>query len=137
MRAGFLTTGTGDLSTPYVTVPPRERRARFIGMGWCTSGFPEVGLPGFLAIFTGLLTRNRWLLLDDLGLSPFGGELLVVMAALVTAVSQVPLMTFFPGILSAFLAYLYTWYCFLALFSLENKMQMIPLEAFYSGLGYT
>ena len=40
-----------------------------------------------------------------------------------------------PGLLSGFFAYLYTWYCFSALFSLESRMQPIPLEAFYSGLG--
>ena len=70
---------------------------------------------GFLAVLTGLWTRTRGLLLDDLGTSPFGGEPLAVLAALVTSVLQVPVMTFFPGLLSGFLAYLYTWYCFSAL----------------------
>ena len=60
-----------------------------------------------------------------------------MLAALITLTSQVPVMTFFPGILSVFLAYLYTWYCFLAFFSLKSEMQTIPLEAIYSGLGYT
>ena len=75
------------------------------------------------------------MLLDDLGTLLFGGEPLVVLAALITTALQVPVMTFFPGLLSRFFAYLYTWYCFLALFSLESRMQPIPLEAFYSGFG--
>ena len=57
-----------------------------------------------------------------------------MLAALVTLTLQVLVMTFFPGLLSNFFAYLYTWYCFPALVSLENKMQTIPLGAFYSGL---
>ena len=77
------------------------------------------------------------MLLDDLGTLPFDGEPLAVLAALITSTSQVPLMTFFPWILPVFLAYLYTWYCFPALFSLKSEMQTVPLEAFYSGLGYT
>ena len=104
--------------------------------GGVTRGFQKTVCRGFLTVFTGLLTRIRWLLLDNLGSSPLDGELLAVMAVLVTSASQVPVMTFFPCLLSGFLAYLYAWYCFLALFSLESKMQMIPLEAFYSGLGY-
>ena len=73
--------------------------------------------------------------MDNLGTSLFGGEPLLVLAALVTPASQVPVMAFFPGLLSGFLAYLYTWYRFPALFSLNNRMQPIQLEAFYSGLG--
>ena len=76
-------------------------------------------------------------MLDDLGPSSFDGEPLAVLAALFTSTSQVPVFTFFPGILSVFLAYLYTWYCFLAFLSLKSEMQTVPLEAFYSGLGYT
>ena len=49
-------------------------------------------------------------LLDDLGTLPFDGEPLAVLAALFTLTSKVPVMTFFPGILSVFLGYLYTWY---------------------------
>ena len=75
------------------------------------------------------------MLLDNLGRSLFGGEPLAVLAALVTSTLQVLVMTFFPGLLSGFFAYLYTWYCFPALFSLENRMQTIPLEAFYLELG--
>ena len=108
-------TGTDDLSTPDVLVPPRGR--------------------GFLAILTGLWMRTQGLLLDNLGTSLFGRGPLAALAALVTSASQVPVMTYFPGLLSGFLAYLYTWYCFPALFSLESRMQTIPLEAFYSGLG--
>ena len=59
----------------------------------------------------------------------------MVLATLDTSKSQVLVMTFFLGLLSGFLAYLYTWYCFPTLISLENKMQAIPLEAFYSELG--
>ena len=84
-----------------------------------------------------LLPRDPGKKLDELGPSPFDGEPLAVLAALVKSTSTVPAMTFFPGILPLFLAYLYTWYCFLACFSLKSKMQLIPLEAFYSGLGYT
>ena len=58
-----------------------------------------------------------------------------MLAALYTSTSPVLVMTFFPGLLSGFLAYLYTWYCFPTLVSLENRMQAIPLEAFYSELG--
>ena len=58
-----------------------------------------------------------------------------MLAALDTSTLQVLVMTFFPGLLSDFLAYLYTWYCFPALFSLEKRMQMIPPEVFYSELG--
>ena len=75
------------------------------------------------------------MLLDDLGTLPFDGEPLAVLAALITSTSQVPLMTFFPGFLPVFLAYLYTWYCFPALFYLKSKMQTILLEAVFSGLG--
>ena len=75
-------------------------------------------------------------LLDDLGPSPFDGAPLAVLAALFMSTSLVLVMTFFPSLLSGFLAYLYTWYCFPALFSLESRLQTIPLEAFYSGLGY-
>ena len=70
-------------------------------------------------------------LLDDLGMSPLGWAPLAVLAALVTSTSLVLLMTFFPSLLSGFLAYLYTWYCFPDLNSLENRMQTIPLEVFY------
>ena len=58
-----------------------------------------------------------------------------MLAALDTLKLQVLVMTFFPGLLSGFLAYLYTWYCFPTLISLENRMQTIPLEAFYSEFG--
>ena len=75
------------------------------------------------------------MLLDDLGLSLFGGAPLAVLVALVTLTSQVLVMTFFHGLLSGFFAYLYTWYCFPALFSLKSKMQTIQLEAFYLELG--
>ena len=51
------------------------------------------------------------------------------------ALPQVPVTTFFLGLLPVFLAYFYTWYCFPDLFSLENRMQTIPLEAFFSELG--
>ena len=60
-----------------------------------------------------------------------------MLAALYMSMMQALVMTFFPGLLSGFLAYLYTWYCFPNLFSLEKRMQSSPLEAFYSGLGYT
>ena len=50
-----------------------------------------------------------------------------MLAALDTSKSQVLVMTFFPGLLSGFLAYLFTWYCFPALFSLEKRMLTIPL----------
>ena len=84
-----------------------------------------------------LLKGFRLLLFDNLGSLPSYGEPLAVLAALITLTLQMPLMTFFPGILSVFLAYLYNWYCFLAFFSLKSEMQLIPLEVFYSGLGYT
>ena len=74
------------------------------------------------------------MLLDDLGTSPFDGEPLAVLAALITLTLQMPLMTFFPGILSVFLAYLYTWYCFLAFFSLKSKMQLYHWKRFIQGL---
>ena len=75
------------------------------------------------------------MLLDDLGTSLFGGAPLAVLAALVTSTLRVLVMNFFPGLLSGFFAYLYSWYCFPALFSLENRMQTIPLEALYSEFG--
>ena len=40
------------------------------------------------------------------------GEPLAVPTALLVSTSQVSVMTFFPGTLSVFLAYLYTWYWF-------------------------
>ena len=58
-----------------------------------------------------------------------------MLAALITSASQVPVITLFPGLLSGLFGYLYTWYCFPVLFSLESRMQPILLEAFYSGLG--
>ena len=81
------------------------------------------------------MMRIQRLLLDDLGMLLFGGETLTVLATLITLASQVTVMTFFPGLLSGFFAYLYTWYCFPALFSLKSRMQPIPLEGFYSKLG--
>ena len=57
-----------------------------------------------------------------------------MLAALVTSTSLVLVMAFFSSLLSGFLVYLYTWYCFPALFSLENKIQTIPLEAFFKSL---
>ena len=75
------------------------------------------------------------MLLDNLGMSLFDGAPLAVLAALVTSTSRVLVLTFFTSFLSGFFAYLYTWYCFPVLFSLKNKMQTIPLEAFYSELG--
>ena len=97
-------------------------------------GFWRTARRGFLGVLTGLLTRIRRLLLDDLGTSPFDGEPLAVLAALITLTSQVPVMTFFPGILSVFLAYLCTWYCFLAFFSLKSKMQRYHWKRFIQGL---
>ena len=80
-----------------------------------------------------LLTRFRWLSLDNLGSSPFFGEPLAVLAALITLTSQVPVMTFFPGLLSVFLASLYTWYCFPALFSLERRTRQYHWKRFIQG----
>ena len=77
------------------------------------------------------------MLLDNLGPSPFDGAPLAVLAAMFTSTWLVLVKTFFPSLLSGFLAYLYTWYGFSALFSIESRMQTIPLEAFYSELGYT
>ena len=59
-----------------------------------------------------------------------------MLAALVTSALPVPVMTFLPGLLSGFLAYLYTWYCFPKLSSFEKRMQSVPLEAFIQGLAY-
>ena len=47
------------------------------------------------------------------------GGPLAVLSALLTSTSQVPVLTFFPGALSVFLAYLYTWYWLLMFFSLK------------------
>ena len=108
-----------------------------MGGGCVPQGLRRTAHREFLAVLPGLCTRTRGLLLNDLGTSPFGGEPLAVLAALITLTLQVPVMTFFPGLLPVFLAYLYIWYCFLAFFSLKSEMQTVPLEAFYSGLGYT
>ena len=129
-------TGTGDLSTPDVPVPPGGRRGALYLFGGCAPrGLRRTAHRDFLAVLPGLCTRTRGLLLNDLETLPFGGETLVVLAALFTSASQVPVITFFPGLLSGFLAYLYTWYCFPALSYLWSKIQPIPLEAIYSGLG--
>ena len=72
--------------------------------------------------------------LEDLGTKFCGGEPLAVLAALVRLALPVPGMTFLPGLLSGFLAYLYTWYCFPKLSSFEKRMQSVPLEAFIQGL---
>ena len=115
---------------------PGERRGAINWDGVSVPrGFWRTARRGFLGVLTGLLMRIRRLLLNNLGTSLFGGELLAVLAVLVPSASQMPVMAFFPGFLSGFFAYLCTWYCFPVLFSLENKMQTIPLEAFYSGLG--
>ena len=47
------------------------------------------------------------------------GGPLAVLSALLTSTSQVPVLTFFPGALSVFLAYLYTWYWLLEFFCLK------------------
>ena len=57
-----------------------------------------------------------------------------MLAALFTLTSPVPGMTFFPGILSIFLAYLYTSYCFLTFFSLKSEMQGYHWKCFIQGL---
>ena len=57
-----------------------------------------------------------------------------MLAALITSTSQVTVMIFFPGALSVFLAYLYTWYSFLAFFCLKSKMQRYHWKFFIQGL---
>ena len=74
-------------------------------------------------------------LLDALGTLLLSEEPLAGLATLDTLTSLEFVMAFFPGLLTGFLAYCYTWYCFPVLFNLENRMQTIPLEAFFSELG--
>ena len=104
---GFVP-GDGNRCTLHVLVPL-----------W---GFSVDGSSGILGSPPQPLAGAPAVLLDDLGTSPFCGAPLAVMATLVTSASQLPVMTFFTGPLSGFLAYLYTWYCFPALYSLKNKM---------------
>ena len=73
-------------------------------------------------------------LLAALGTLCLGEEPLAVLAALDMSMSQVLVMTFFPGLLSGFLVYLYTWFCFPNLSSSEKRMQSFLLEAFIQGL---
>ena len=51
------------------------------------------------------------------------GGPLAVLSALLTSTSWVPVLTFSPGALSVFLAYLYTWYWLLAFFCLKIEKQ--------------
>ena len=53
----------------------------------------------------------------------FCRDSLAVLAALLLSMSQVPVMTFFSGTLSVFLAYLYTWYWLLDFFRLKIEKQ--------------
>ena len=46
-----------------------------------------------------------------------------MLAALLTSTLHVPVLPSFPGTLSVFLAYLYTWYCFLAFFCFKSEKQ--------------
>ena len=60
----------------------------------------------------------------------------MVLAALVTSASPVPVMTFFPGLLSGFLAYLYAWYC-LRIPSVKGLRGNVSTGGVYSILVYT
>ena len=123
-------TGTGDLSTPNVPVPPGGTAGRALfGRGLCTSGFPEDGSPGVLGRPHRPLDEDPRVVVERLG------DVAFWWGASYGRHGHVGIAGASDDLLSGFFVYLYTWYCFPALFSLENKMQTIPLEAFYSGLG--
>ena len=120
---GFCVPGGSDSSTLTFSVLPRGRRSEICLDGVVSLRAYRGQLIGLLAILTGLWKRTRGLLLDYLGTLLLGGERLAVLAALVTSASPVPVMTFFPGLLSSFLAYLYAWYWFPCPFSLKTRIQ--------------